>query len=299
MKKRTALLLTAALVASSLTACGDKVEVTKSGSAAIVLDEEDPEVPLSSTAEDELEQETDGVNWKDYKSKKGWSVVYDANLIKVDDSGTEDDVQFVYTGEGEGINMVTANWIEGKMPDQRIEEIRETAEKDAEIDISGGYFPGTSDKWAYWITVVPMKKGSGPTRTYIIGQYQDGTLEFKCATTRVGDEDIDMEISDTLALIIDSLTFDDFGAQTMYENIPGTYKQEITDEMDGEEVTNEYYVTLNEDHTGVMSIQDDMKICWDDKVMISEDGEFQYFYTLDGDTLTIDFDGFDSIFYRQ
>ena len=279
MRKRIALLLISALAVSSLAACGSKAEVTENGSSSVVIDEESVSVPLSDSAEDDPEQETDGVDWKDYKSDKGWSVVYDAKVIDVDDSGKEDDVQFVYTGEGEGTNMVTANWIEGKMPDELIEEIKDTAEKDAEIDVSGGYFPGTSDKWAYWVTVVPMEKGSGPTRTYILGEYQDGTLEFKCATTRVGDEEIDMAISDSLALIIDSLTFDDFGAQKMYENIPGTYKQEITEELDGEEYTFDYYVTLNEDHTGVMSIQD--------------------YYTLDGDTLTIDYDGIDSIFYRQ
>ena len=297
MKRRTALLLTMALVATGLAACGNSAEVTDGGASSVIIDDSSSEVPLSDSSDD---LETDNVDWQDYKSDKGWAVVYDANLIKVEESSeNKGEIQFIYTGEAEGTNIVTANWKEGILPDEEIEELKKTAEEDAETDISGGFFPGTSDKWAYWCTIVPMKKGSGNTRTYILGEYNGGTLEFMCSTSKSGDEETDMIISDSLALIIDSLTFEDFKPQTMYENYPGTYTQQIKEELDGEEYTFDYSVTLNEDHTGVLSIQDEMKVYWDDRAMMTQDGDNKYFFKLDGDTLTIDFDGMDSVFTRE
>ena len=96
--------------------------------------------------------------------------------------------------------------------------------------------------------------------------------------------------------MIDSIKYEDFAPQTMYEDYPGVYKMEETEEIEGEEMTYEYSITLNEDHSGVISIQDDINMMWGSNLLIGAD--FSYDYSVDGDKLTVDMDGNQLTFTR-
>ncbi|MBR4718828.1 MAG: hypothetical protein IKP31_01155, partial [Lachnospiraceae bacterium] len=102
-------------------------------------------------------------------------------------------------------------------------------------------------------------------------------------------DEIDIPVSDALSAIIDSITYDDFEPQTMYEYYPGVYKMSDTEEIEGEEVTYEYSVTLNEDHSGVISMQDDIYVMWGSTMLIQADNSYEY--TIEGDNLMLNMDG--------
>ena len=234
-----------------------------------------------------------------YKSDLGWSVSYYPDSISVNESDDPaEGVSFVYTGESAGACMVTATWTE-KLPNEVLEELKAAEAQDTEVEIRGGMFPGTNDKWAYWFTPHYAESGSGAQEDYILGEYKGGTLSFQFLTHKSGDDAIDIPISDHLAMIVDSLHFEDFGPQTMYDGIAGKYVQSNKEEIEGETIETEHSLLLSEDHTGVLSIQDDINIRWDDKEIIAEDASFRYNYTLEGDKLTLDYDGEKEEFSRS
>ena len=70
--------------------------------------------------------------------------------------------------------------------------------------------------------------------------------------------------------------------------MPGKYVAEVTDEVDGENVSAEYYVELNKDHTGVVSMQDEIPVFWYSRegILLNADTEEQiYEYVVEGDML--------------
>lgn len=82
-------------------------------------------------------------------------------------------------------------------------------------------------------------------------------------------------------------------------DIPGTYVQTVTDEMEGEDVTFQYKVTLNDDHTGILNMQDDIPVTWDETIIKARDGGVTYTYTIEGDKLIIDNDGIELEFIKS
>ena len=178
-----------------------------------------------------------------------------------------------------------------KMPEEVLGEL--TADwGDAEtIERSEGIFPGTTDMWGYWRTLSQPAGSEDPSRTAIAGEYNGGTLLLQNTTYLTGDDAIDTAAADALETVVDSITYENFGPQTMYEYIPGTY----TAEQDGATLS----VTLNEDHSGVLSIQDDIDILWGSVELMAADGSFTYEYTLEGDNLYVNYDGEWTEFARQ
>ena len=75
-----------------------------------------------------------------------------------------------------------------------------------------------------------------------------------------------------------------FKPQTEFEYVPGVYTQTLTDELEGEKVEVTYSVTLNKDHTAVISIQDELEGLWD-STGIRIDNNTYYEYKIEGDDL--------------
>ena len=98
-----------------------------------------------------------------------------------------------------------------------------------------------------------------------------------------GDDVADMAAVGATETIVDSITYEDFQPQTMFDYIPGTYSAQQDDAA--------MTVTLNEDHTGVLSVQDDIDIIWGSTELIAVDGSFRYEYTVEGDNLYVNYDG--------
>ena len=227
----------------------------------------------------------------EYISPDGWRVLYDPELMEGHE--LEDGGAFVYIGESAGTNMVEIRKIEEKGPQEVLGEVTEGWGDPEAIFRSEGIFPGTNDKWGYWRVLNAPEEGSGLSRTAIAGEYNGGTLLFDI-TAHVGgeDEERSIAVSDAIAELINSITYvDGFEPQEMYAYYPGVYTRIEEDELDGQKLTAEYSVTLNEDHTGTISIQDDVDVLWGSTELIRQDGSDRYEYDIEGNFLYLNEDG--------
>ena len=294
MKKRIISRLLSSVLALSvfmaLTGCDGNININinnvpssaqEEAPAAEDTEETDKADGTDDAAEQEVSEE------KEYVSDRGWSVKYDPSIITVNEG--EDMTSFVYTGESAGTNMLTISYIADKLPDEVLSELTEGWGDPGSVESSESYFPGTSDKWGLWRTLLSNGEGSGLSENVFAGEYNGGVLMFDFTTHKAEDDSIDIPVSDALSAVIDSIKYEDFAPQTMYEDYPGVYKMEETEEIEGEEMTYEYSITLNEDHSGVISMQDDIYMMWGSNLLIGAD--FSYDYSVDGDKLTVDMDG--------
>lgn len=294
MKKRIISRLLSSVLALSvfmaLTGCDGNININinnvpssaqEEAPAAEDTEETDKADGTDDAAEQEVSEE------KEYVSDRGWSVKYDPTIITVNEG--EDMTSFVYTGESAGTNMLTISYIADKLPEEVLSELTEGWGDPGSVESSESYFPGTSDKWGFWRTLLSNGEGSGYSENVFAGEYNGGVLMFDFTTHKAEDDSIDIPVSDALSAVIDSIKYEDFAPQTMYEDYPGVYKMEETEEIEGEEVTYEYSITLNEDHSGVISMQDDINMMWGSNLLIGAD--FSYDYSIDGDKMTVDMDG--------
>ena len=287
MKKKIIVSFIAGLMAvsmfSALTGCGKDVNINIYNEPSEEAENEDAEA--EDTGEDEAE-DVELPEYEEYKNSRGWSVKYDPSLITVNEA--EDMTSFVYTGESAGTNMLSISYVPDKQPEEVLAELTQGWD-DQETVRSESYFPGTNDKWGYWRNPKDNGEGSGLSEDIFAGEYNGGVLVFDFVTHKAGDDEMDMAVSDTLSGIIDSITYDDFEPQTMYDYYPGVYKMTETEEIEGEEVTYEYSVTLNEDHSGLISMQDDINVMWGSTMLIQADNSYEY--TIEGDNLMLNLDG--------
>lgn len=77
-------------------------------------------------------------------------------------------------------------------------------------------------------------------------------------------------------------------AEAQSEDVSGIYWQEYTDNIDGQEITVYYYVELDSDHTGTISLQDEVEIEWTSTELITANAAYPY--TIEGNTLQVEFD---------
>ena len=296
MKKRIISRLLSSVLALSvfmaLTGCDGNINININNVPSSAQEEapaaEDTEEADKADEEDKADDAAEQASEeKEYVSDRGWSVKYDPSIITVNEG--EDMTSFVYTGESAGTNMLTISYIADKLPDEVLSELTEGWGDPGAVESSESYFPGTSDKWGLWRTLLSNGEGSGLSENVFAGEYNGGVLMFDFTTHKAEDDSIDIPVSDALSAVIDSIKYEDFAPQTMYEDYPGVYKMEETEEIEGEEMTYEYSITLNEDHSGVISIQDDINMMWGSNLLIGAD--FSYDYSVDGDKLTVDMDG--------
>lgn len=293
MNKKLAMMVIGVLLTASFTACGAQAQP-----AAPAATEAKPAATESTATETVAEEEATeaaaveeqtGAQEEVYASEMGWVVRYDPSVIQVESIGEpETEVDFIYTGECAGACMLSIKFDQDHLPDAVIDDIKKQYD---EVEVTGSFFPGTTDKWGYWVGPKMEEGGDAFSEEFIVGEYSNGTLIFDFSIHKAGDDEIDIPVSDALALVIDSIEYENFGPQTMYDGIPGEYKHETTEEIEGEDITSEDKLILNEDHHGVMSFQDDVNIVWDDRMIMGEDGSFAYTYTKDGDKITLDYDG--------
>ena len=76
---------------------------------------------------------------------------------------------------------------------------------------SQGPFPGAESETGYWAVLPPAEEGSGAYMTAIGRDYMDGALIFELSGHNGNDEEMNMAVSDALAAVIDSLTFETYG----------------------------------------------------------------------------------------
>ena len=231
------------------------------------------------------------------KSDDGWSVEYDPDYFDV--VSGDDYVDFIYNGGYPDVNMnygenlVEFRFISDEQPAGVLAEITDSWNAESEIIRKEGIFPGTDDKWGYWRI---LQEGD-TCKTAIAGEYNGGVLLIYTTTNYprgTGDD-----LKDDMEDIVDSITYENFEPQVIFDFVPGKYVMNYTDEIEGQEITAEYSITLNEDHTGVISMQDDIPVLWGDNELIYVSGYQSEQYTVEGDKLLLNLDGKWVTFERQ
>ena len=263
-------------------------EETDQNSEAPAEGAENSETPAAEPAKDEAAGESGGAaDLAKYESPDGWYVTYDDSLIDVEES--EDGVSFFYTGKSDGINEITFNYFMNRMPDEVLYDAIATDEGMPEHTRSENYFAGRNDVWSMRVSVAPEDDKLNP-QEFIAVEHNGGTLLIQIDSSKEADEANGIRISDTLSAILDSFTFTDHEEQTYSAYVPGKYVAEVSDEVDGQNVSAEYSVELRKDHTGVVSMQDEIPVIWYSRegiLLNAETLEQIYEYVVEGDTLIL------------
>ena len=167
-----------------------------------------------------------------YESADGWSAVYDKNSIEVIE---DDGVYFSYTGKADGVNQINVKYYSGQMPDEVLYNVMADENGLPEHTRSEGYFGKGTDVWAL--------------RTSMASNTVENATED---STKQADEAAGIGVSDALSAVLDSFELKNQQPQTYSANVPGKYVAQVSDQIEGQDVTAEFYVQLNSDHTGVI-----------------------------------------------
>ncbi len=275
-----ALVIMGLVAAMLMTGCAGKAGASQTDAAQT----EATAVEEKNEAEAGAAQEAAAPETVKYESADGWSAVYEKNSIEVIEA---DGVYFSYTGKADGVNQINVKYYPDQMPDEVLYNVMADENGLPEHTRSEGYFGKGTDVWALR-TSMASSTVENATEDFIAVERNGGTLLVQITTTKQADEMTGMGVSDALSAVLDSFELKDQQPQTYSANVPGKYVAQVTDQIDGQEVTAEFYVQLNEDHTGVIHMQDDVQVIWysrEGKVLSAETGEQIYEYVVEGDML--------------
>ena len=146
-----------------------------------------------------------------YHDANGWSVKYDADLFEITSKGPETFI--VYQGEAAGTTMITATYTIESGAEEAIKKLGESWGD--ETTYSEGPFPGASYAKGYWAVLPPAEDGSGMYETALARDYMDGAIIFDFVGHNGEDEEMNMAVSDRMAGIIDSITWDVYDYDTI------------------------------------------------------------------------------------
>ncbi len=203
MAKSIAFIGTSVIMVGALAGCGKTAsdDFIKEPYEVVIMDEDVAKADSIPTTPIQEELEDVFVN---YDNPNGWSVTY--NDTYIDMAEQDDMVAFVYMGESAGTNMITVTYTPGKNAKDAVDETVEAWGNENATKIES-IFPGTEDVTGYWAMLPLSEEGSGYYDDVIARDYKDGRLVFEITGHNCGDDMIDMAVSDTLSMIIDSITF--------------------------------------------------------------------------------------------
>ncbi|SHI95335.1 hypothetical protein [Pseudobutyrivibrio xylanivorans] len=184
-------------ITSMLVVAGIKGEAVE-----VIGDDYDPTV-TAADLEDVAVTEYCLPEYKTYESKEGWTVQYNTEVFQVEEGN--DFVGFDYTGDCSGRCMVTVSTLTGMTQEEaRDEMVNMWGEKATTYE---GHF-SVDEKFAYWVCMESeVGEGLGLYDTAIIVEHNGNTILFECVEYMGIDEEVDMMVSDELAMIIDSVQF--------------------------------------------------------------------------------------------
>ena len=289
MRRNIAVLLCAAMVLAAgcagreagSSAKPEAAQSEETADAAQDAQQAENEEPDAEAAQQEAAQDT-APDLQKYEGKD-WTVTYDPALVGASEEG--DAVTFTYTGESAGTNSIKIQYVSDRMPDEVLYDAMADEEGLPEHTRSEGYFAGRSDVWALRTSVTDEAGEKGTDYTAV--EHNGGTLLITSDWQRQ-DDAVGTTVSDTMAQILDSFVFTSHDPQTWCDYVPGRYVQTLQEETEGETTEVEYYVELNADHTGTLSLQDEIPVIWycrEGRLLNADTYEQIGEYTIEGDTL--------------
>lgn len=235
--------------------------------------EEAPAAPADETPETPDE----GAAEMTYMSPDGWQIRYNAKTAEAIEVNAHT-AQFALLERSAGANMLTVSVLSDVEPEEALYIVTSTWGEPDEIERREAFLPGTTDKWGYGRTYTDPEGSC--TQTAIAGEYNGGVLLFEVVSHLSGDDAIDFPVSDTLAEILDSVTYTDFAPQQQYAYVPGVYSRQ---QENGEFIS----VELRADHSGTLNIHESTEITWGSTELTTDSG-VKYAYTVEGDTLYLE-----------
>ncbi len=139
-----------------------------------------------------------------YRDANGWSVKYNPSVITVNTSGPI--TTFVYTGDCPGTCMITSEYGVDMDAEAKAEAMAKSWGDEATV--TECTFPGTEDVKGFYVNANPGQTGAGLYESAYVRDQMGGYLVFECTDHVSGNDEVDIPVSDALAAIIDSLTFE-------------------------------------------------------------------------------------------
>lgn len=245
----------------NVTATADK---KATGTVVIRITDGSGEAPAETAA---------AVSQKTYENPEGWSADYDDALISVKEDA--DGVHFVYEGNGTGKDEVVISYVSEKGPEEVLYDLTQEWGDGKNVIRSEAFMPGTEDKWGYW-RILSSEDNEGVARTACAGEYNGGVLVFDIVTEPSGDTTADARMVETIGRVMDSVKYDSYGDQKMFEYYPGTYVH------DGDQ---KYTLTLDPDHYGSLELEDEHTIIWGSYQITDPVSKDVWDFDIEGDNL--------------
>ena len=211
----------------------------------------------------------------------GWHLTYDEALVEHRLEGGGE--KFVYTGEAPGECYFAISVVSEESPTEALGE--KTADWEESQLRSEGYLVGTDDRWSYTRMRHTEENGLHRMQQFTAAEFNGNVLLLEFLMHTDGDGERDMRIGDALANLAGSIAYDDFAPQTELSHVPGTYTAKRAEEIEGKTVETVCSITLNEDHTGTLRLQDKIDILWGSIELIPLNGGEHLEYTIEGDNL--------------
>lgn len=223
-----------------------------------------------------------------YESKDGWKTTQGSAFIVKEDN--EHQVSFIYSKDGkEGKSKVIISYHTDKMPSEVLAE-QTAGIDDAKITRSEGYFGARRPAWSY-TRIIEEDAATGMSRQLEAAEHNGGTLLVDIQYYRDEDQTDNEEVGDNITGLLDTLEFTSHSPQQELAYNVGTYERKYKEELEGKEQEVTETITLNEDHSGTISFQDDIPIVWGSYQLMDYNNGTKYEYKVEGDMLYLNLDG--------
>ena len=278
--------------AATKTTAAETTAAGKEAKAAETTAEKETTAAGASTAETtaaESAAEAELPKTEEWHSADGWTVRYRPDSMEVTE--LPDGARFACSGLEKGSGVLEIRCVPDKQPEELLAEVTESWTSAPEnIGRTEGIFPGTEDRWGFWRSFSGAEGSGEPYRTAIAGEYNGGVLLFDIRQELAGDDGIDMKISDLIAEVVDTIAYDDFQQQKMYDYVPGKYVS--ADAQDDPKAPVE--LQLSENHQGKLILREEGKdeqevsLIWGSTQLTSVDDPGVFWeYTVEGDSLYV------------
>ena len=173
------------------------------------------------------------------------------------------------------------------------EEPEEEEEEEGDISIvrDEGYF--IDDTWCFTATVDYSDDERDVTEVFQSAEYNDGVLLTKLKQGVTDENILEGFMGDALWDLVETLSAYRYEPQTQFADVPGTYTRERGSENAVDTII------LRPDHLGSLIFQDRIPVYWGSSVLTEKNAERSYEYTLDGDTLILNYDGEELTFKKS
>lgn len=180
---------------------------------------------------------------------------------------------------------IAAEALTGDTAEIAAEEEEEEEEEEGDISIvrDEGYF--IDDTWCYTATVDYSDDERDVTEVFQSAEYNDGVLITKLKQGVTDENILEGFMGDALWDLVETLSAYRYEPQKQFADVPGTYTREggSEDAVDT--------IILRPDHLGSITFQDRIPVYWGSAALTEKNAERSYEYTLDGDTLVLNYNG--------